>query len=1004
MARQKVIKFHLIVLSILLLVIPNSIYAAITGKIAGTITDSKSGEVLPGANVFINAEWIDGKEEPISAVVGAASDYQGDYYIINISPGTYTVVCQIIGYATQKIEKVMVYSNRTTTVDFKMQQSTLEMEEVVVVKAAREVIKQDVSASKYYVTSEEIESLPLEGLDEILSTQVGIGVSSGADGSGFRIRGGHISETAVIVDGVSLMNERTQVAISSINMTAINEIEVLTGGFNAEFGDVRSGVINITTKENINSFSFRGDFRMSPPAKKHFGPSPFSPQGPFWQVYAGDKAFTGVTRADVESGEYPFEFIGWNQVAINNAKDNIPDNDYTPQEALEIWKWRHRDIKYGNKPDYIADFTFSGPTPFKKIGYMFSQRYENSQYYLPLSRKAYTNAVTQLKLIFTPSDKLKLRFINLYNYEDGTGGGGGYTASKAAFNGSRESVVSMSHLVNNPRNIFLESAYNPIQNYTYVSSVGLSYLFSKSTFMNLSAEMFSDRTIQEPIESRDSTGIKLIGNVWYDEAPRGQPDSYGDQWDQFNQCALGGLGRGQNHSRYRRYKFSGSIVSQVNKYNHLKSGFDLKISEFRERELFNEGGDIYPREQMPSQYFYYTATPIKASAYIQDKLEFEGMIANVGMRVDYYNPRENPFDLSDPLNTPFESSYYQQMGSFDSLRVDKRTGKIRFSPRVGISHPISDKSKIYFNYGHFYQIPDKSYYYNVAPEGSGHLNIIPNVLLEWPKTIQYEVGYEHNIADQFLFHLGTYYKDVSDEVVELDIRSGQLGTGTVQVTSWSNNQYRDIRGIELRLEKNQGRFFTFYANFEYAVSSTGRTGLFGIYEDQQLMEEQRNMYDQQRSFPTPSFQLNLALHTPSQFGPELLGANPLGAWRASAIYGWSDGGMALYDANAPLGDRHWMEFTDWSNTDLMIEKVIDIKSARITLYSQITNLFNQKRLYNVQYDIEYKSSLHLPWEMGDQKGNDKYGDFKQDYLNLGWYSWTQFLNPRDVFVGMRISF
>jgi len=1003
MTRQKVLNVHVIALSICLLIISIPVYAATTGKIAGSIIDSQTGALLPGANVFIDAKWIDDEEAKIPTVFGAASDYQGDYYIINISPGTYTVVCQMIGYATQKIEKVLVYSNRTTSVDFEMSQSTLEMEEVVVT-AQREVIKQDVSASKYYITAEKVESLPLEGLDEVIATQVGISVSSASSGSGFSIRGGDISETEVIVDGMSLMNERTQVAISSINMTAVDEIEVLTGGFDAEYGNIRSGVINITTKEDFNSFSFRGDFRMSPPAKKHFGPSPFSPQGPFWKVYAGEKAFTGVMREDVESGGYPFEFSGWNQVAINNAKDNVPSNDYTPQEALEIWKWRHRNIEYANQPDYVADFTFSGPTPFKKIGYMFSQRYENTQYYMPLSRKAYTNSVTQFKLIYSPSDKLKIRFNNLYNYEDGTGGiSGGYTPSKSMFNGSRQSVVSMSYLANDPKNLFLESTYNPIQNYSYVSSIALSYIFSKSTYLNLWAEMFYDRVVQEPIYSRDTTGIKKIGNVWYDETPKGQPDSYGEQWDQFNQCNFGGLGRGQNHSQYKRLKLSGSIVSQINKYNHLKSGFELMINRFEERELFNMGGNIYPRDQMPSQYFYYTSTPMRASVYIQDKLEFEGMIANVGLRMDYYTPNENPFDLSDPFNTPLEASYYQQMGTFDSLRVNKKTGKVKFSPRVGISHPISERSKIYFNYGHFYQIPDKSYYFNVAPEGSGHLNLIPNLLLDWPKTIQYEVGYEHNIANQFLLHLGAYYKDVSNEVVELDIRSGQLGTGTVQATTWSNNQYRDIRGIELRFEKNQGRYFTSYANFEYSVWSTGRTGLFGIYQDQQLMQEQRNRYDQQRSFPAPSLQLNVEFHTPSNFGPNFLGGYPLGAWRTSAIYGWSDGGMALYDADAPLSDRHWMEFTDWSNTDLMIQKVIKMKSAKLTLYSQITNLFNQKRLYNVQ-DIEYKSSLHLPWETGEQHGNDKYGDYKQDYLKLGWYSWTQFLNPRDFFMGLRISF
>ena len=74
------------------------------------------------------------------------------------------------------------------------------------------------------------------------------------------------------------------------------------------------------------------------------------------------------------------------------------------------------------------------------------------------------------------------------------------------------------------------------------------------------------------------------------------------------------------------------------------------------------------------------------------------------------------------------------------------------------------------------------------------------------------------------------------------------------------------------------------------------------------------------------------------------------------------------------------------------------------MYMQITNLFNQKRLANTQSYIAYLSSLHLPWENGDQQGNDQFGDYEQDYLDIGWYSWTQFLNPRDFTFGIRVSF
>ncbi|MCF7922562.1 MAG: TonB-dependent receptor [Candidatus Marinimicrobia bacterium] len=986
---------------IFMVLVPMITFAAGAGKVAGRVYDAVTGEVLPGANVMLIERWEGGVATPLDRIAGAATDMEGDYYLINISPGVYTLTCNMIGYANKRVEQVVVFVNRTTTINFEMATASLEGEEVVVI-AEREVIKQDVSASKYYIRAEDVESLPLEGIDEILSTQLGISAESSSDGSGFSIRGGGIDETNIIIDGVSLMNERTQVPMSSINMSSIEEIEILSGGFNAEYGTVRSGLVNIVTKEGKDRISVNGDVRFSPAARKHFGPSPFAPDGPFWKVYAGDKAFTGVTKEDVESGEYPFAFVGWNQVALNNAKDNIASNDYTPQEALEIWKWRHREIEYGNVPDGVLDLTFTGPTPIKKLRFMYSQRVENTQYYLPLSRKEYFNSVSQLKLTYRVNNKLKFRLMNLYNYEDGVGGGSVYGASPAVLNGSTGSIYSMSYLLNSPTYLWAEGAFNPIQNYRYVGGLQMSYIFSPSTYMDLGLEYSSDKTVQEPMTDRDTTLIHFIAGKGYDEGPRNHLGDGAEQWDQPNQSILGGLGRGQNHSTYEGLRFHGTYVSQVNKRHQIKAGFDLSLTKFRERELQNGGGGVYTYEEAPSQWIYYTEDPIKGSAFIQDRLEFEGMVANFGLRADYYDPRNSPFNLDDPFNSDYTSGYFNGSGNgFDSLRTDESTGKLRLSPRLGISHPISVNAKIYFNYGHFYQVAHPRYYFNVKPGGT---QTIPNLNLDFPKTIQYEVGYEHSIAKQYLVHLGAYYKDVSNEVVPLEIKNGQLGTGDIQITTWANNQYRDIRGLEFRVEKNRGQWFTFYTTFEYTTEDRGRTGEIGIYEDKLLEYEARLQYEQVKPYAVPSVSANLNFSTPHNYGRKIAGIYPLGSWRASFITGWSDGGKFILDETASLAARQWVEAVDWTNTDLSIEKATHIGNNDLVIYASITNLFNQKRLTNVERYTSYLSSLKLPFESGDQNGNDKYGDYEADYLELGWYSWTQFLNPRDVFIGMRFSF
>jgi outer membrane receptor for ferrienterochelin and colicin len=123
------------------------------------------------------------------------------------------------------------------------------------------------------------------------------------------------------------------------------EIQVLTGGFSAEYGGVRSGVVNVITKEgSFTDYESSIDLKYTPPALKHFGPNAFDQNGRILEVFAGNKAFEGTTSADVLEYEntkgasgYPFEFRGWNAIAQDLLQDGNANNDMTPQEALELW-------------------------------------------------------------------------------------------------------------------------------------------------------------------------------------------------------------------------------------------------------------------------------------------------------------------------------------------------------------------------------------------------------------------------------------------------------------------------------------------------------------------------------------------------------------------------------------------------------------------------------------------------------------------------------------------
>lgn len=987
--------FYLFLIGIFLLfTFTGTAWSVSKGKIAGQVKDVKTNDPLPGCNILIEGSNL-----------GAATDEDGFFFIINIPPGEYTVKAMMLGYATTIQKKVKVNINQTTTLNFKMKPEAIKGE-TVVVEAERPVIQMDVSSSQKIVTERAIRERPLDNLEEILSSEVGIDLSASTEGTGLIVRGGGLNETDIVVDGLSTRNARNQQPMTNLSLTAIKEIEILTGGFNAEYGDIRSGMINVVTKEgSLDRFSVDVDFRSSPPARKHFGPSPFSIEGPFWQVYAGKDAFTGVTEEMVNDGKYPFQFVGWNEVARQFLSDPDPTNDMTPQELLEVWKWQHRLRKYADKPDYIVDASISGPIPKTPIAFMFSQRYENLQLVYPFSRNNSIASTSLLKLTTHLGPKMKLSFNNSFMLVRGVSGSI-YDDTNGIITGSRQGT-DYGRDVFYWRYIWHDANFNPVETQQYRGGITLNHVISAKTYYDLSLEYTNYLTRQQPIGLRDTTGIKKIGNRYYDEAPFGYYGSklgnITEKYDVLGDFLMSGGGRGQDHSRYWGLKFAGDFVSQINKHNEVKTGLSFEYTTFKERREINHSYTTQPYEEAPWKWWYYNASPVKLGAYIQDKLEYQGMVANVGVRVDYLQPGVSPYNL-DPnfifSELPYTLTNYQaNNNSFSNFTTNESAYKLYWSPRLGISHPVTATSKIFFNYGHFFQPPINDRLYTIKPFSRSAT--IPNIRADWPKTISYEIGVEKSIASEYLVHFMGYYKDVSDQLSEQDIVS--FNSENV-VSTYANNSYADIRGLELKLEKRLGRWWYGWLSLEYSVRSTGYTGLRYIYENRQLAKQQRENTNQDRGWPVPSLTANITFRTPANFGPRVLGLRLLGNWRLNVLQDWSDGGKELLNPEALLSEQHYADVIDYWNTDVLVERRFEFAGMRLGAYMQVKNLFNYKGFPSPLYWNKYVDSLHFPWESGDQKGNDKLGDYKQDYIDLGWNTWQHFVNPRDIFFGFRIQF
>jgi hypothetical protein len=209
-------------------------WAGTTGKIAGEVKDSQTGELLVGANIQLEG-----------TAMGAATNIDGYFVILNVPPGQYTLVASAVGYTKKRVARVAVSIDLTTTVNVTITSALVETEEVVVT-AERHQIKRDLTSSESRVDASQIESLPVSEVGEVLALQAGITVDRGG---AIHIRGGRTSEVAYWVDGVSVSDAYDGGQAVQVDNNAVQELQVISGTFNAEYGQAMSGIVNIVTKD-----------------------------------------------------------------------------------------------------------------------------------------------------------------------------------------------------------------------------------------------------------------------------------------------------------------------------------------------------------------------------------------------------------------------------------------------------------------------------------------------------------------------------------------------------------------------------------------------------------------------------------------------------------------------------------------------------------------------------------------------------------------------------------
>jgi hypothetical protein len=1034
---MKAIKCLPVLLSLL---ISTPLFAGTTGKIAGIVTDAQSGEKLLAANVTV---------EGLST--GAATNVDGFYAIVNVPPGTYRVRASLVGYTSVTQVEVRVELDQTTTLNFKLAEESVQGQEVVIT-AQRPVVQRDISASRANLEIAEVERLPVTTVSSAISLQAGVQNTA----TGPVIRGSTPDQASFQVDGLTLRDGRTNLPYTGVALSAVQDVQVQTGGFNAEYGNLRSGIVNVITKEgdkSAYSISFNG--RYANPRPKHFGPSIYDKNSYWIRPYVDPAvAWTGTKNGawDGPTQQQYASFQGWNAVSQATMKDPNPANHLSPTAAQQVFLWEYRKQADINIPDYDFDAGLGGPFPGgEALGNMrFFAAYKQSQsaYVVPLSTDAYRNYNGQLRVTSDITPTIKLLLEGLMGRTTGTNNNNAGTSNAATtssispnngvFTGNPTDITDLmaNGLSYIDSRIFSTDYWAPTTIDYKSGGAKLTQMVGKETFYDASIFVFQSKYSTNPAALRNQSPILSFGNGYLvDMAPFGYEPAPSTG---ITGLRMGvGMSNSRDSSKVTSYTAKFDMTSQLDRINQFKAGFEWVLTDdninYASVDAFLPAGGRY--------WVKFHTFPKRGGAYIQDKLEFEGMVANIGVRLDYLDPSGTWYSYTDPYNAAFSGG--------GSAGIDTLIPQVRVkrqwdvSPRVGIAFPISEDAKLYFNYGHMRSLPapDNIFLYRSDLFTHALLRISdPNTPA--PRTIAYELGYEQNLFDMFLVRVAAYYKDITDEPYPVTYVSTD---GSISYSTTTSNEYRDIRGFEVTVDKKRGNWVQGFINYTYDVRTNGHFGFSTYYQNTttQANFELTNPVINQ-PIPQPYARANIYFFTPPELGPALGPISALGDWRLDVIANWQSGFYFTWagggGASIP-GVQNNLQWRDYYDVDLRISKNFKIGKLNLQFYMDMYNVLNLKYMsqdgFVLGSDFDaYIKSLHLPAFPGTYNtqlgynnipGSDRPGDYRtvpyepydpndpspshkkyvldnKAYIVMPNQQTFAFLNPAQYFFGLHLSY
>ena len=858
--------------------IPLLIYAQDLGTVSGTVLDAETGSGLPGVNIMLKGTYY-----------GAATDMDGKFFIQNVSPGSYDVEVSMIAYKVILKTGVTILPGETISLTFNMEATVLSFGKDVIVMGKKPLFDVDETSSIARVRKEDIENKVVSSVEDILSEQIGVTTQDNE----IHIRGGRIDESMFIVDGFSVKDPLSGYSGNLfINPDAIEELEIVTGGYSAEYGQAMSGIVNIKLKEGRDHYegsvkyssdrllddkfnSDRIEFNFGGPALFFQTlPSLFGADFPgrfsfFLNGYG--KMYDG--NLPIASQLYPHRY--WSSGLISDDK---------AEDLMDVLASREN-----NDWHFLYKMTWE-LTAQKKLSLSYDASMNiNQGYYMP---RAFS------------STYFPYRYMNILdNYNT-------ITRDTRLFN------LNWTHTLS-PKSF-------------YEFTIGKFITMEHSAVQDLNWADYQERLDLEPINyNLDDTNQD--GNIFITYGDEFYDTGFAPEWYDVA-------------SENTRMDLDWTYHTETR--HKIKTGFEHTITDIQVLDIDEPWAGS---SGFGANYDSYEAKTYFGAFYLQDRIKFQGMTLNLGFRTDYWIPGRYVEDairdtsnviITDDARELFEKETFDFPWIDDPFKM-----KARLSPRFGISHPVTDNDVLYFYYGHFSQLPTFQYVYaKINSKSQSTYQVFGNPNLNPKTTVQYELGVKHRFSEDQVLELKAYWKDMFDYETSQTIQPSNPKYAHLSFNMYFNADYARARGIEAILKSRLLRNWYADVNFNYSIvtgkSSSPLDNL--LVQAGQLSE--KPLGENYMSWDRPiHFFINLSYNHPKNWGFSTRMEYESGRRYTRSIGGIVNmNGQDYYDG-VREDDRPYAYVSEIpnKNIDLKFYKTFDMKLMRMKTYFEIENLLDE---------------------------------------------------------------